>query len=138
VQGDVRYLPFADRSFDIVICLEVLEHLEKTDGEKLLKELERVAAKQLILSTPMGKYQQGVFDGNPHQEHKHIWNPADMKEKGYKLKGAGLRNLGGKAGIESKHSESVQVLVNMLWVVTSLFTHYFPSMAGDMVCTKKL
>jgi ubiquinone/menaquinone biosynthesis C-methylase UbiE len=101
VQGDVRHLPFADKSFDVVICLEVLEHLEREDGEKLLKELERVAKRQVILSTPVGKYKQDVFDGNPHQEHKHIWNPAEMKEKGYRVKGIGLKNLGGKAGVES-------------------------------------
>lgn len=136
VRGDVRFLPFADRSFDIVICLEVLEHLERTDGQKLLQELERVAVKQVILSTPVGKYQQGVFDGNPYQGHKYIWSPAEMKEKGYKVKGAGLRNLGGKAGVESRHSLPVQLLVNILWIVTGLFTYYFPNMAGDMVCIK--
>jgi len=135
-QGDVRLLPFTDGSFDIVICLEVLEHLEKGEGDKLLKELERVAAKQVILSTPVGKYQQGVFDGNPHQEHKYIWNPAEMKEKDYQVKGVGLRNLGGKAGVESKHSVMVRLLVNILWVLVSPFTYYLPNMAGDMVCIK--
>ncbi len=137
IQGDVRQLPFADNSFDIVICLEVLEHLEREDGEKLLKELERVAKRQVILSTPVGKYKQGVFDGNPHQEHKYIWNPDEMKEKGYRIKGIGLRNLGGKAGVESQHSQAVQWLVNILWVLTGPFTHYFPGMAGDMVCIKR-
>lgn len=33
IQADVRSLPFTDNSFDSVICLEVLEHLEKEDGE---------------------------------------------------------------------------------------------------------
>ena len=42
ILGDVRFLPFKDKSFDAVICMEVLEHLEKEDGEKLLLELERV------------------------------------------------------------------------------------------------
>jgi SAM-dependent methyltransferase len=136
VQGDVRLLPFADRSFDSVICLEVLEHLERADGELLLKELERVAAKQVILSTPVGIHKQGVYDGNPHQEHKYIWDPAEMKAKRYKVKGIGMRNLGGKAGVESKDSAPIQLLVNILWVLTSPFTHYFPKMAGDMVCIK--
>jgi SAM-dependent methyltransferase len=138
VQGDVRLLPFADRSFESVICLEVLEHLEKEDGEKLLRELERVASKRVILSTPVGKYKQGVFDGNPHQEHKYIWNPVQMKVKGYKVKGIGWHNLGGEAGVESSRSMPVQVLVNILWVLTSPFTHYLPNMAGDMVCIKQL
>jgi SAM-dependent methyltransferase len=136
VQGDVRFLPFADHVFDSVICLEVLEHLERSGGEQLLQELERVARKQVIVSTPVGKYKQGVFDGNPHQEHKYIWDPVEMEEKGYKVKGVGLKNLGGKAGVESKDSAPIQLLVNVLWVLTSPFTHYFPKMAGDMVCIK--
>lgn len=138
IQGDVRQLPFADNSFDLVICLEVLEHLEREDGEKLLKELERVAKRQVILSTPVGKYKQGVFDGNPHQEHKYIWNPNEMKQRGYRVKGIGLRNLGGKAGVESPHSTLVQWLVNILWVLTGPLTYSSPKIAGDMVCIKAL
>jgi SAM-dependent methyltransferase len=136
IQGDVRCLPFANHSFDVIICLEVLEHLERADGKQLLKELERVASRQIILSTPVGKYKQNVFDGNPHQEHKCIWDPDEMKANGYKVKGIGLRNLGGNAGVESKYSAPIRVLVNILWVLTSPLTHYFPNMAGDMVCIK--
>ncbi len=57
ILGDVRHLPLKDKSFDVVICMEVLEHLEKVDGEKLLGELERVAKRQVLLSTPVGKYE---------------------------------------------------------------------------------
>ena len=138
IQGDVRYLPFMDDSFDLIICLEVLEHLERDDGEKLLKELERVASQQVILSTPVGKYKQDVFDGNPHQEHKYTWSPNEMKLKGYRVKGIGLRNLGGKAGVQSPHPTPVQWLVNILWVLTGPLTHCFPTIAGDMVCIKAL
>jgi SAM-dependent methyltransferase len=137
IQGDVRFLPFADKSFDVVICLEVLEHLEKSDGEKLLQEIERVASRQVILSTPVGVYKQDAYDGNLHQEHKYIWNPSEMKQKGYRVKGVGLRNMGGKAGVESPHSVLVQWLVNLLWVLSGQFTYYFPNIAGDMVCIKK-
>jgi 2-polyprenyl-3-methyl-5-hydroxy-6-metoxy-1,4-benzoquinol methylase len=138
VQADVRLLPFADNSFDSVLCLEVLEHLEREDGEKLLKEMERVATTQVILSTPVGNYKQDVFDGNPHQEHKYMWDPREMKAKGFRVKGIGLRNLSGKAGVQSPHSRPVQWLVNILWVLTSPLTYFSPKMSGDMVCIKSL
>jgi SAM-dependent methyltransferase len=138
IQGDVCHLPFADSSFDVVICLEVLEHLERENGEKLLKELERVASKQVILSTPVGQYKLDYFDGNPYQEHKYIWNPDDMKHKGYKVKGVGLRNLGARVGVQSSHSLSVQWLINILWVLSGPFTYSEPKLAGDMVCIKIL
>ncbi len=136
IQGDVRHLPFADNSFDTVMCLEVLEHLEKSDGDLLLRELERVASRQVILSTPVGIYEQAEFDGNPHQEHKYIWQPQQMKELGYSIRGIGLRNISGHAGVHSPHSVPVQVMINILWVLSSPFSYFYPRLAGDMVCVK--
>jgi SAM-dependent methyltransferase len=49
-QGDIFCLPFIDRSFDLVISLEVLEHLP--DPLNALIELCRVSRKWLILSVP--------------------------------------------------------------------------------------
>jgi 2-polyprenyl-3-methyl-5-hydroxy-6-metoxy-1,4-benzoquinol methylase len=43
-------LPYADKSFDMVICMEVLEHLEHPD--RALAELARVAGRWLLLSVP--------------------------------------------------------------------------------------
>ena len=60
VKADMRYLPFRDGSFDIVLAIEVIEHLEKIDGIKFLTELDRVCKKKLIISTPNGFLKQGV------------------------------------------------------------------------------
>jgi ubiquinone/menaquinone biosynthesis C-methylase UbiE len=50
VGGDACALPFADRSFDLVVCLEVLEHLAAP--ERALRELRRVARGGCLLSVP--------------------------------------------------------------------------------------
>jgi 2-polyprenyl-3-methyl-5-hydroxy-6-metoxy-1,4-benzoquinol methylase len=49
-QGSIYELPYKDNSFDLVLCTEVLEHLE--NPEKGLKELVRVSKKYLIISVP--------------------------------------------------------------------------------------
>jgi SAM-dependent methyltransferase len=48
----VTALPFADRSFDLVLCTEVLEHLEDDELACALDELGRVAGRFVLLSVP--------------------------------------------------------------------------------------
>jgi len=48
--GDINILPYDNNCFDIVICSEVLEHLERP--EKALKEIERVSKRYCLLSVP--------------------------------------------------------------------------------------
>ncbi len=50
VRGDACELPFGDQSFDLVVCLEVLEHLP--EPARALRELRRVARGGCLLSVP--------------------------------------------------------------------------------------
>ena len=135
--GNIRNLPFRDKSFDVVLCLEVLEHLEREDGGKLLGDMERTARKQVVLTTPAGRYKQEGCEGNPHQEHKYIWSLDEMRALGYKVTGVGWRNLGGKAGLQSPLPRLLRVLVNIIWVSAGPIAYFLPGLAGDMVCVKK-
>jgi ubiquinone/menaquinone biosynthesis C-methylase UbiE len=50
--GTVLSIPFVHRSFDIVSCCEVLEHLPYHYFPQALKELHRVSRRYVILSLP--------------------------------------------------------------------------------------
>jgi len=50
VEGDLRALPFPDDTFDLVLCIEVLEHLHQP--EIALRELGRVCTGHLFLTVP--------------------------------------------------------------------------------------
>lgn len=50
LNGDASSLPFPDGSFDVVVCLEVLEHL--VEPKAAMSELCRVARSDLLLSVP--------------------------------------------------------------------------------------
>ena len=138
VRCDVRRLPFRAKSFDVVLCMEVLEHLAEAEGGQLIGALERLARHQVIFTTPVGEHEQHEFDDNAYQAHQHIWAPAEMKERGYKVWGHGLRNLGGMSGIQSPLPLPLRPLVDVLWVFAGLISRFRPELAGHMVCIKNL
>lgn len=79
-KASILKLPFSDNSFDIVLCLEVLEHLK--DPLEAIKELSRVTKECCILSVPneplfsifrlLGG--QNILQLGQHPEHLHDWN----------------------------------------------------------------
>jgi 2-polyprenyl-3-methyl-5-hydroxy-6-metoxy-1,4-benzoquinol methylase len=69
VQASATALPFADRAFDVVTMLEVLEHISATITA--LTEVCRVTRRFLILSVPSKE------DDNP--EHIHLFDAESLK-----------------------------------------------------------
>ncbi len=75
-------LNFEDNSFDTVVCLEVLEHLE--DPEKALKELVRVSRKRVIATVPFNEKLRYVLcihcaRYTPYAGHLHSFNNENIK-----------------------------------------------------------
>lgn len=79
----------ADNSVDSIFLLDVIEHLEKEEGRKVIIESERVAREQVVVFTPLGFMPQHVksneadgwgLSGNTVQEHRSGWEPEDFSE----------------------------------------------------------
>lgn len=84
--GDVTDLDFPDGAFDLVLCLEVLEHLPVPG--LAVEELGRVSSSDLILSVPhepwfrLGSLARGKYLGGfgNHPEHVNHWNPSSFRD----------------------------------------------------------
>jgi SAM-dependent methyltransferase len=85
-QASLYDLPFEDGSFDLVLCLEVLEHLR--DPAAGLAELARVSRDHVVVSVPhepwfrLGSAMRGKYVrtlGN-HPEHLNHWGPRSFRD----------------------------------------------------------
>lgn len=73
VEGDLARLPFADSQFDVVTCIEVLEHMQ--DPAAVLRELVRVARRHIVITVPDRQPIRMVLCphcGKQFPEHGHI------------------------------------------------------------------
>lgn len=138
VQSDVRRLGelFPERSFDVVVALDVLEHLEKDEGWSLLDAMERLATRRVIVFTPNGFLPQDEYDGNPYQIHLSGWTVDEFRGRGYRVMGVnGWRPLRGERA-------SIAWRPRSLWGRVSLYTQsYFeerPRHAFQLLCSKEL
>lgn len=63
-EANIEKLPFADNSFDTLICSHTLEHV--VDIRAAIDELKRVAARRLIITVPCQRYYKYTFDLHIH------------------------------------------------------------------------
>jgi SAM-dependent methyltransferase len=136
--ADVRALPIKDKQFDLIILLEVLEHLDKEDGQKALRELERVSREAILLTTPIGTSPHRDYYGNPHEEHRYVWGLEELKASGFVIRGKGIRGLTVGDRWWSSSTMFFRPLQYIIYIVGTAFSYFFPIMAADAIAWKYL
>ncbi len=82
--GDVRHIDCESSQFDLVLCLEVLEHLD--EPALALRELVRVSRRHIVISVPneplfrLTNLARGKYVGRwgDHPEHCQHWNRSSL------------------------------------------------------------
>jgi len=88
----IEELNFPKDSFDAVIMVEVLEHLPKNTGLKIIEKAEKWAKKKVIITTPNGFFPMGRVDNNIWQKHLSGWTPTEFRKLGFRCHGqAGIK-----------------------------------------------
>lgn len=137
-QGDVMKIDtyFKKKSFDCVVALDLIEHLPKRDGFALLKKMETLARKKVIVLTPNGFYKQEPYEENPFQMHKSGWVLEDFTMQGYKSFGMrGIKYLRGEYATITLRPWIVWAAISVL---SQPFFYFLPSMSYQLLAIKKL
>jgi len=80
---------FPNESYDIVMALDVLEHLSLDLAMSVIDNMKRIARSKVIVYTPSVFHEQdtnswGMGD-NPYQQHKCFIEPKKLEEMGFKV-----------------------------------------------------
>ena len=138
VYGDVRKIDelFRDKKFDGCIALDLIEHLPKEDGWRLLQAMEKLATKRVVIFTPNGFLPQKSRNGDL-QEHLSGWTAEDLRPLGYEVFGmAGPKPWRGEYHV-------IRYRPRVLWALLSLavdctYTRSHPEGAAAILAVKKL
>ncbi len=125
---------FKSNEFDAVVACDVIEHLKKEDGLKLLDMMEKIAAKKVIIYTPNGFLKQGDRFNNPWQVHLSGWEVEEFKNRGYHVIGInGIKSLRGEY---AKVKYKPAFVWNFISDLTELFVHRKPDSAFQLLAIK--
>jgi len=64
--------------YDLILFIDVIEHLDKEDGKKFLEKLMK-KSKNIIVGTPKGFTKQDDVFGNELERHRSGWDTSDLK-----------------------------------------------------------
>ncbi len=88
--GNLDSVHFAENEFDVVVCVDVIEHLSKDNGLKLIESAKHWASKFVYISTPNGFLRQDPYDSNSFQEHLSGWSIKEFDSLGFEpIRGGG-------------------------------------------------
>lgn len=131
-------LPYSNKAFEAVVCLQTVEHLKKNDGIRLLNEAERIAKNKVIITVPVGQCIQESYDNNKLQEHLSTWTVSEFKERGYTVRGVGIKFIYGNRSYARRKVIWWKLPLYFLSFLLNPVTYFIPEMAAQMIAIKKI
>lgn len=136
--GDVRQMDslFKPGQFEGCIALDVIEHLPKEEGLKMIRDMEAISSRKTVFLTPSGFLPQGHTDADDLQVHLSGWEPEEMRRHGYRVIGLlGPKSLRGEYHALKYRPKFVWGLISI--VCHFLYTRWKPEKAAAILCVKE-
>ncbi len=125
--------------YDVVFFSQAIEHVTRSDGEKILGEIEKLAKKRIVVGTARGFMEQPheFLDDNPYQVHKSGWSIEDFTQRGYRVYGVGFWPIWSYHGLGRNANTFKTILSNIISYLISPLIYFFPTLGAGVIAIKE-
>lgn len=140
VAANASKLPFPSNYADTIICIEVLEHLEKNNALIAIESFKKIATQKIVITVPRNAVdprtnndEREFLKINSDDEDVKEWVEAERHKSNFTLKE--LKSLGFQIGgsVEDK-----TIMKNLLKRLRRTYRNHFGSNSQQILCTMKL
>jgi predicted SAM-dependent methyltransferase len=87
IENAIDFMNVLNEKYNLIICGDIIEHLEKKEGEEFIKKCLN-CCKYLMINIPIGKkWEQDIINNNEYEIHRSVWKNSDFKKyKNHKIK----------------------------------------------------
>lgn len=135
IVADVRCLPFATGTFDLVFCSNVIEHLQPSDGLMAIEEMKRTTREVLQIDVPNERglvrllkstmTRSGIYKASCYNDeslsHKTEFSPETLRRLGFKVTGC--------IGWVTRK----RIPIDLLWSIYDIVVWRLPYIAGTLI-----
>ena len=135
VPQDLRII--RDDEFDFVVAIDLIEHLEKSQGFLLLYEIDRISRGASAVMTPNGFVWQPPSLNNTFNAHISGWHPKELSNLGWKAQRSqiGVKQLYEAYGLQ-KYKKDNQIFLEAISLL-KIITFYLPSVGFSFIAIKR-
>jgi hypothetical protein len=125
IQCTAESTPFADNAFDIVVCLDVLEHISESKRNKILDEISRITSHTAILAFPIEQPINVQIESLVGEIWEHLYKSPNkflLEHRTFGL--VRPSKITDHLNKRFRHCDKFLTFPWQLWIVSHLFEHY--------------
>jgi len=128
------------KKYDVVFSSHVIEHLEKKDGQEMIRLMGILAKEKVVIVTPKGfmKQPDDLIEGNPYQYHKSGWEISEFKKMDFTVYGIGFFLTWSENGLGRSKNKIISLIFEFLSFLVSPIVYIIPELSAGLVTVKNI
>ncbi len=118
-------LPFRKKAFDIIVCLDVLEHLDEVNRGRMLQEISRITSHTAIFAFPIKHEFSITHEKTLSDIYTYLYSKSNRYlDEHFTFSGVNSDHVEQKLAETFKYIKKLYIFPNHIWLLSSLIDHF--------------